>query len=110
MDYSALAQRYFKAFERKDIDFLAGILHPDVVLTDWEQQVQGRDALLAFNRGVFESLDKIEVNLRYLHEAGTTVIGEIEIVLNRGAIELKVVDVITFDEAGSIRSIRAYKG
>ncbi|MBF0146515.1 MAG: nuclear transport factor 2 family protein [Magnetococcales bacterium] len=110
MDYSALAQQYFTAFERKDLEFLAGILHPDVVLTDWDQHVQGREALLALNRGVFESLEKIVVNLRYLHVAGTTVIGEMELELQPGAIRLKVVDVITFDEQGSIRSIRAYKG
>ncbi|MBF0109783.1 MAG: nuclear transport factor 2 family protein [Magnetococcales bacterium] len=110
MDYSKLANNYFQAFARKDIDVLARMFHPGVVVTDWEHHVQGRDAVLALDRGVFESFEEIKVNLLHLHEAGSTVVGELEILLNRGALRLKVVDVITFDETGVIRSIRAYKG
>ncbi|MBF0602570.1 MAG: nuclear transport factor 2 family protein [Nitrospirae bacterium] len=110
MDTAALARRYFTAFERKDMASLVELFHPDVVLTDWENHLCGRDAVLAHNQKVFQSLQDIRVNLLHLHEAGATVIGEMEIILNGGAIQLKVVDVITFDERGAILSIRAYQG
>ena len=65
------------------------------------------------NGGIFEAVPKIAIDVITTHvsPATNTVICEIHVVLNNGAGEvLKVVDVISFDDAGKISAVRAYKG
>jgi hypothetical protein len=102
------AQEYFNAFERKDIDKLRELFDSEIAIRDWDVEATGMENVLKVNAGIFESFQKINVEIISLYTEKATVIGELIITLD-DAITIKVVDVIEF--AGhKIKSIRAYKG
>jgi hypothetical protein len=104
-----LAQQYFEAFSRKNLESLALIYSESVTLRDWEIDVSEKTAVLEANQKLFESVESISIKPLNLYEDGNTVASEIEIIINETQV-LKVIDVIDFDESGKIQHIRAYKG
>jgi hypothetical protein len=104
-----LAEQYFKTFSSKDLDGLAVMFAGDATLRDWEISAIGIDDVLAANKKIFDSVEYIHVSPLNLYQDGNTIVAELSIVVS-GAVHLYVVDVIVFNDAGKIRSIRAYKG
>lgn len=81
----------------------------DVTLRDWNISVSGKAAAVAETSRNFESCQSIEIQALGIFEGSDTAAGELRIVVD-GKIELHVVDVISFDPDGKIKSIRAYLG
>lgn len=100
---------YLKHYSRRDIDRVSDMLNDDVVLRDWNISVVGKAAALAETGRNFESVRSIEIEVLALYGGDDAVAGELRIVVD-GTIELYVVDVISFDSNGKIKSIRAYLG
>lgn len=100
---------YLRHYADKNLDGIAGMLADNVTLRDWNLSVSGKPAALAETGKNFESAGRIEIEALHLHESEGTVAGELRIVID-GSTELFVVDVIQFDSAGMIKSIRAYLG
>ena len=100
---------YLRHYSHKDIDCVSDMFTDDVTLRDWNISVVGKAAALAETSRNFESARSIEIQALALYEGGDAVAGELRIVVD-GMIELYVVDVISFDSNGKIKSIRAYLG
>ena len=80
-----------------------------VSLRDWNIVAHGKDSVLKENKNIFDSVETIQVFQLALYEVEKTVVAELEITINNEE-KLLVVDVITFDDAKKITSIRAYRG
>ena len=109
MDLKSICLEYFEIFSHKDLDSLATMFTGDITLRDWEISATGIDEVLAANKKIFDSVEYIHVMPLHLYQDNNTVAAELSIVVS-GAIHLSVVDVIKFNDAGKIISIRAYKG
>ena len=109
IDLKSLAEQYFETFSRKDLDGLGVMFTGDVTLRDWEISATGIDEVLAANKKIFDSVEYIHVLPLHLYQDANTVAAELSIVVS-GAVHLSVVDIITFNDAGKIVSIKAYKG
>lgn len=107
-DLKQLATEYFATFSRKDLDGLADMFADSAALRDWTGSAEGKTAVSAANKNIFDSVDTIAVTPLSLYQDGNTVAAEIEVLIN-GVGKLLVVDVITFDN-GKITAVRAYKG
>ena len=109
MDLKSICLEYFETFSCRDLDGLAVMFTGDVVLRDWEISATGIDEVLAANKKIFDSVEYIHVMPLHLYQDNNTVTAELSIVVS-DAVHLSVVDVIKFNNAGKISSIRAYKG
>ena len=109
MDLKSICLEYFETFSRKDLDGLGAMFTGDITLRDWEISATGIDEVLAANKKIFDSVEYIHVMPLHLYQDNNTVTAELSIVVS-DAVHLSVVDVIKFNNAGKISSIRAYKG
>jgi len=101
---------YLRAYEAKNLPAIDAMLADDVELCDWNLSVRGQAAVLAETRKNFESAGRLEILIGTIHESDDgAVAAELRILID-GHIDLRVVDVIAFDDQGLIRRIRAYKG
>ena len=107
--FKSIAQDYFGAFEKKDINKLRELLDSEVILRDWNVEAIGLENVLNINMEIFKAFEKIQVHVMSLYAEESTVIGELTIILD-DAVTMKVVDVIEFTGLRKIKSIRAYKG
>jgi len=106
---SQLAIEYFHAFCRADILFLKKCFSDDVSLRDWTLDISGIESVLIEYENIFRSLSDVAVEVVKLYEIETTVVAEL-IITAKEIGSIKVVDILSFDQFGKIRSIRAYKG
>lgn len=106
---SELAIEYFDAFSKADILRLEKCLSDDVSLRDWSLDASGIESVLNEYANIFKSLSNVVVNVVNLYEIEPTVVAEL-IITAKEIGSIKVVDILSFDENGKIRSIRAYKG
>jgi len=107
------ATEYFNVWNKHDVEGLRALLAPEAVLRDWDVEVSGRDEVASANGNIFSAVPKINIEVLHLHPStdGKTVCCEILVKLNDDAgTVLKVVDVISFSDAGLITAVRAYKG
>lgn len=100
---------YLRHYSHRDLDRVSSMFAEDVTLRDWNISVVGKAAAVAETSRNFESCRSIEIEALGIYEGGDTVAGELRIVVD-GVTELYVVDVISFDPDGKIKSIRAYLG
>ena len=109
MDIKSQILEYFYHFSCKDLDAVSDMFASGSVLHDWENSAQGKIDVVAVYEKIFNSVKSITVTPRALYEDGDTVIAELLITIN-GDEQILVTDIVTFNEAGKIISIRAYKG
>ncbi len=100
---------YLRAYEAQDIAQVADMFADDVSLRDWKIHVTGKQAAIAETQANFAAARSIEIQPLHLHESARSVAGELRIVVD-GTVELFVVDVVDFDDAGRITAIRAFIG
>jgi hypothetical protein len=99
---------YFQSFCKKDTASLEVLFSDNIILTDWEVQIVGKDNILKFNQNFFNSVNEIRIDVDKVAVGLDTVIAEIKIIINNN-ISVAVVDVIEFDQDNKIKQIRAYK-
>ena len=109
MDLKSLCLEYFYNFSLKDIDSLSKMFASGCQLRDWENSAVGKEDVVAVYEKIFNSVDTIAVTPRAVYEDNDTIIAELLITIN-GKEQILVTDIITFNEAGKIISVRAYKG
>ena len=100
---------YLEKYAEKDLNSMEELFADDIVLRDWKIRVEGKEKALAETRKNFEAADAIEIEVLSTYESKDTVAAELKITVNTTE-ELYVVDVITFNSEGKIKSIRAYLG
>lgn len=74
--------------------------------------VEGRDAIDAFYRGAVTMVDRLELAapIRASHGAAAAMPFDIHMALEGRPVVIRVIDVMTFDEAGKIVDMKAYHG
>lgn len=102
-------QTYLQAYLRKDLITIRELFSEDIQLSDWKISVTGRDAAIAETAKNFSAARTIEIETYGMYTNGDTVAAELRIVVD-GEVELRVVDVVSFDAAGRIKQVRAYLG
>ena len=107
MDIYTLTWKYFTAFEGKDLGTLTEIYDEQVLLKDWDIECHGAEKVLAANESSVEDI-KVDINRCSVDNMLQTATAEI--VINIDGEEILVADVITFNNEGKIKNIRAYKG
>ena len=100
---------YFAAFSNKDIDSLRKMFSENICLRDWELNVCGIEDVVLANSNIFNLVEDILVTPMKLYQQDSTVIAEIEILINQKE-KLLVTDIIEYSKDKKIKSIRAYKG
>jgi ketosteroid isomerase-like protein len=110
--HAALCRRYLQAYAAKDLQTIAALLAPGVVLRDWQLRVVGRDAALAETQRNFDAALGLHIEILRLHATAESADAELRIAveMSEQTVELFVVDVLDFDAQGRISAIRAYKG
>ena len=93
------------------------MFHPEVYLRDWDNQWDGKDAVVAANKAIFDSVDTILVvpgkrSVQVDEDSGVaSVYNEIEVHVDGGKEVLIVLDVIDIDlGTGLIKAVRAFRG
>jgi ketosteroid isomerase-like protein len=100
---------YLKKYEEKDLNSIGEMFSEDIVLRDWKIRVEGKENALNETRKNFENADSIEIEVLSTCENKDTVASELKITIDSTE-ELYVVDVISINSNGKIKSIRAYLG
>lgn len=105
-----LVKQYLEAYAAKDLAQISALISADVELQDWNISGVGAEFFLSQTEKNFHSASEILINIKSLHESEFAVAAELEIILNGGAEEIHVVDVVSINSTGQIKGIRAYKG
>jgi hypothetical protein len=77
-------------------------------MRDWNLDASGIELVLNDYADIFKSLSEVVVDMVNSHESQQTVVAEL-IIMAKEIASIKVVDILSFDQNGKIRSIRAYK-
>lgn len=105
----ALLRKCLSAYEAKDIETIAAMFSPDVVLRDWNYEVRGKEAAIAEFAKNFADAESLKIEIKHIFAEGLQAAAELEITVNQVEI-LNVVDVMGFNTSGEITRITAYKG
>ena len=100
---------YLEKYAEKDLEAMEAMFSDDIILRDWKIRVIGKKDALDETRKNFKNAHSIEIDVLATYENQNTVAAELKIIVDDTE-ELFVVDVITFNSAGQISAIRAYKG
>ena len=108
-DYEGLVRDFLGFYEAKDINSIDRMLSDDVVIRDWNLEVQGKSNALDFFNKNFRDAESLSIEVRdvFLSESGAAVV--VDILVNNVE-RLSVVDVVTFDRAGLVESVISFKG
>jgi hypothetical protein len=110
MNLTKMVGKYFDEFQNKNLKNLSIMFDENIKLKDWDVDILGKTDVLLFNEQLFDSVKDIKINIKNIYVgSNSTAIGEVTVVIDND-ITLAVVDIITFNRAGKIESIRAYKG
>ena len=108
MDLLDKCNYYFKVFSKKKIDELSELFSDDITLRDWENNTSGKSEVLNVNKKIFNNVESINVVPVNLYKNENKIIAELEIIIN-GKEKILVVDIISFNNDGKIKSIKAFK-
>jgi len=100
---------YLHHYANKNLDAIAAMFADGITLRDWNLAVTGKAAALSATAKNFQSAQTIAIEPLHLYASADGMAGELRIVID-GAVELHVVDVLTFAADGRITAIRAYLG
>lgn len=104
-----LTRNCLAAYQAKDIATIASMFHPEVVLRDWNSEVRGHSAAVAEFTKNFQQANSLKIVIKRIYLDELSSAAELEITVNQTEL-LNVVDVLSFNEAGKILSIVAYRG
>jgi hypothetical protein len=113
MDTEALLRQYLAAYEARDIVAIDAMLAPEVCLQDWNLRAVGKMAVLCATRTNFTQASSLGIEVLSVLTSPQRVAAPLRITVNHGTAQaavLEVVDILSFNEAGLIVDIRAYKG
>lgn len=105
------ALHYLDYFQNKNINGIKKLLADDTELHDWDIHKFGKEDTIKAFEVIFETFHTIEVDIKNTTESIDKSLVSVEMIIklqSEGSIELKVVDIIQF-ENNLIKSIRAYK-
>jgi hypothetical protein len=101
-----LTQKYFEYFGTKNPKGLEELYANDIQLTDWNGIWKGRLAVLEMNESIFNN--ELFVRVDEINQSGNKTYSHIVITLNGD--DLKILDVIEWNDDLTIKSIEAFDG
>lgn len=104
-NYIVNTDKYFEAFNNKDLDTLSTLYSNDIRLIDWDIDIEGKEEVLNANKGLFDL--EFTLELHKTHQIENITFNEITITIGEDV--LNIMDVITFNENYQIENITAYK-
>lgn len=107
-----MINRYFDAFQAKDLDTISDMLADDVVLKDWNIQKKGKQEVVDAYRMIFDGVEEIKVDIVDSEQSNNTylVVFFLDLkVSESNTLKLKVCDIITTDLEDKIISVDAYR-
>ena len=104
---SDLLLTYFQSYNQKDVKNLETLLSKEVALTDWENEISGRDSVLELASKTFSSFPLLQIEIKNVFVAEYNACAEICVRLNEKT-SLNVVDVFDIKN-DKITQIRAYR-
>lgn len=106
-----MVNKYFDSWNSHDIKCLEPLFSKDCILRDWNISKEGIANVLDANKKIFDDVKNIkaEVLNLFVDEINDTVSAELFVHIDENE-KLKVVDIISFNNVGLIKSIRAYQG
>lgn len=102
-------REFLQSYSEKNIEAIQLMFSNDVIIRDWNTEINGKDAALLQFAHNFQSARSIEITIKSIFTSNTGSAAEIEILVD-GTEKLRVVDVFEFDESGQINSVISYKG
>jgi hypothetical protein len=113
MDTEALLRQYLAAYEARDLHAIDAMLAPEVCLQDWNLRAVGKAAVLRETRINFAQASSLHIAVLSVLTSAQRAAAPLRITVNDTAAQatvLEVVDILSFNAAGLIVDIRAYKG
>jgi hypothetical protein len=111
MDFNKLSRKYFDVWNTHNIEELSSLFSKDSCLRDWNINVSNKKNVLDANQKIFDDVPNISAEIVNLHISEKTMSVSAEIIVHiDDNTKIKVVDIITFNSEGLIKSIRAYQG
>ncbi len=101
-------EHYFELFSRKDLEGVSRKFSDDIFVQDWDIYAQGKEKVIEVNKGIFDSVDTVSVNMREFYQQDLVTICLIDVEINGQEIR-RVIDIIKFNENYEIKEISAYK-
>lgn len=103
-----LSLSYFSSWEKKKTDVIAKMFAENIELKDWNIHKKGKDAVIEANQNIFDSVEKLSVEVHSIsHQDNTTFC---QITVNANEEKIPVVDIIKYNKDAKIISITAYRG
>ncbi|EKX53180.1 hypothetical protein GUITHDRAFT_46429, partial [Guillardia theta CCMP2712] len=105
-------KKYFEVWNKHDKEGVGKMFADDGSLRDWEVEVKGAQNVADANGKIFQSAPGIQIEVLKIHYSAATSTASAEILVHVNDADktvLKVVDVIEYNDAGLISSLRAYK-
>ena len=102
-----ITKEYFHNFSIKNISFFDKYFSEDIILSDWELNIQGKDNLINHNKNIFKEFNNISIKVDEMFVMNNKSLSKLYITLDN--INLDVVDIISFDIDYKINNIIAYK-
>lgn len=103
-----LTRRFLELYAAKDINVISDMFSEDIVLRDWNYEVVGKDAAIIEFTKNFDEAETLHISIGNIYLSELSAAAEIEATVN--GLILGIVDVITFDSAGHVTSVIAYRG
>ena len=103
-----LAENYFAAWNAHNLVRLRELMHPFVVLWDWENKVQGLEKVIQVNTDIFLSEPQINAKIINLFTNSDMVGAELKVNITNSE-SIDVVDILKFNQDGKLISIKAFK-
>ncbi len=101
------AKRYFQYFSEKNIKDLSDMFSEDIILKDWDIELEGKEEVVAGNKNIFNVVSKLNVEVHNISQVDNRIYAEITVFADNETIP--VIDIIDFDNESKIKSIIAYK-
>lgn len=103
-----LTNEYFDLFSNKNIDGLSNLFDDNIELKDWDVDAKNKENVLNSIKNIFNSVESIKtIPIKY-YQDDLTICCDIYIEINNKE-KINVMDVITFNNLGKIKKIKAFK-
>lgn len=110
----AAMQEYIDAFNRVDLEAIVNLYANDATVEDpvGSPPKSGRDEIHAFYKGALEmgATLSLVAPIRTSHGDSAAMAFEVDVTLESGHFLIRVIDVMTFNDAGKFTSMRAFWG
>lgn len=111
VDTVALTKKYFEVWNAHDKEGIQALHASESTLTDWDaSHGPTNEAVAGGIAGIWAAVPKIKIEIKNVFTCATskTCIANIDVIVDETT-TLNVCDVITYDDAGKVSTLVAYK-